>query len=120
RITVEEALAHPYLAAYHDEDDEPTHTQTFDFSFEVVESMEDMRKMIAQEVMTFKAQKQGLQLNTGSSLKRKESLSANDREALERSKEVAKTRQNDHRNSSSIAATAAPITQNSDDIGMDN
>lgn len=43
RITVEQALAHPYLAAYHDEDDEPLHTQTFDFSFEVVDSMEDMR-----------------------------------------------------------------------------
>lgn len=43
RITVEEALAHPYLAAYHDEDDEPTHSQTFDFSFEVVDSMEDMK-----------------------------------------------------------------------------
>lgn len=43
RITVEEALAHPYLSAYHDEDDEPSHTQSFDFSFEVVESMEDMR-----------------------------------------------------------------------------
>ena len=43
RITVEEALAHPYLGAYHDEDDEPTHTETFDFSFEVVDSIEDMR-----------------------------------------------------------------------------
>ena len=43
RITVEEALAHPYLGAYHDEDDEPSHTETFDFSFEVVDSIEDMR-----------------------------------------------------------------------------
>jgi serine/threonine protein kinase len=43
RITVEEALAHPYLSAYHDEDDEPSHSQPFDFSFEVLESMEDMR-----------------------------------------------------------------------------
>ncbi|KAI8366168.1 MAP kinase [Blakeslea trispora] len=118
RITVEEALAHPYLAAYHDEDDEPSHTQSFDFSFEVVESMEDMRKMIAQEVMTFKAQKQGLsslQVNS-SNLKRKESLSANDREALERSKEVAREvgYNNEHRHSSSIAATAAPVTHEMD------
>lgn len=33
RITVEEALAHRYLASLHDEEDEPT-AETFDFSFE--------------------------------------------------------------------------------------
>jgi hypothetical protein len=77
-------------------------------------------EMIAQEVMTFKAQKQGLptlQLNTGAAnLKRKESLSANDREALERTKEVAKDMgNNNHRNSSSsiaAAAATAPVAQN--------
>ncbi|CDH56998.1 map kinase [Lichtheimia corymbifera JMRC:FSU:9682] len=90
RITVEEALAHPYLSAYHDEDDEPSHTETFDFSFEVVDSIEDMRKMIAQEVMSFKANKQGLMPpQAGANLRRKESLSAQDREALERSKQAA-------------------------------
>jgi hypothetical protein len=85
--------------------------------------------MIAQEVMTFKAQKQGLsstlQLNTtagSTNLKRKESMSANDREALERSKDVAagvpkdssSSEYNSNRNSSSIAATAAgvPVAQN--------
>jgi mitogen-activated protein kinase 7 len=60
RITVEEALAHPYLEAYHDEDDEPEHKHEFDFSFEAVDSMEEMKKMIAQEVMEFKAQKMAL------------------------------------------------------------
>ncbi|CDH55172.1 map kinase [Lichtheimia corymbifera JMRC:FSU:9682] len=90
RITVEEALAHPYLSAYHDVDDEPVHTETFDFSFEVVESIEDMRKMIAQEVMSFKASKQGLlQPQPSVSLRRKESLSTQDRETLERSQQVA-------------------------------
>ncbi|CDS06216.1 Putative CMGC/MAPK protein kinase [Lichtheimia ramosa] len=90
RITVEEALAHPYLSAYHDVDDEPVHTETFDFSFEVVESIEDMRKMIAQEVMSFKANKQGLlQPQPSVSLRRKESLSTQDRETLERSQQVA-------------------------------
>ncbi|KAI9203307.1 kinase-like domain-containing protein [Polychytrium aggregatum] len=58
RITVEEALAHPYLEAYHDVDDEPSHEHHFDFSFEAVDSMEDMRKMILREVVEFKAQKQ--------------------------------------------------------------
>ncbi|KAI8065349.1 MAP kinase [Gilbertella persicaria] len=85
RITVEEALAHPYLSAYHDEDDEPTHSQTFDFSFEVVDSVDEMRRMIAQEVMSFKANKQDSQrptANSGTNLKRRESLSAQDRETL--------------------------------------
>ncbi|CEI89175.1 Putative CMGC/MAPK protein kinase [Rhizopus microsporus] len=57
RITVEEALAHPYLSAYHDEDDEPVHTQTFDFSFEVVDSIEEMSRMIAQEAQTCEEEK---------------------------------------------------------------
>jgi mitogen-activated protein kinase 7 len=76
--------------------------------------------MIAQEVMTFKAQKQGLPpLQLGATnLKRKESLSANDREALERSRDVAKdvdNNSNSNRNSSSVAASAAPVAQNRQD-----
>jgi len=37
RITVEEALAHPYLAALHCPDDEPTTTpvSAYDFEFEI-------------------------------------------------------------------------------------
>ncbi|KAL2916546.1 mitogen activated protein kinase [Polyrhizophydium stewartii] len=54
RITVEEALAHPYLEAYHDSDDEPTHPSLFDFAFEVVESIDEMKQMIAEEVVQFK------------------------------------------------------------------
>ena len=33
RITAAEALAHPYLATYHDETDEPAADQPFDWSF---------------------------------------------------------------------------------------
>ncbi|KAG2209071.1 hypothetical protein INT46_003646 [Mucor plumbeus] len=87
RINVEEALSHPYLSAYHDEDDEPTHSSTFDFSFEVVDSVDEMRRMIAQEVMSFKANKEYSQQRTnangaGTNLKRRESMSAQDRETL--------------------------------------
>ncbi|KAI8810017.1 kinase-like domain-containing protein [Cladochytrium replicatum] len=56
RITVEDALSHPYLAAYHDEEDEPVHTHTFDFAFESVELIEEMKQMIANEVIDFKMQ----------------------------------------------------------------
>ncbi|CAO3645782.1 unnamed protein product [Mucor fragilis] len=86
RIDVDEALAHPYLSAYHDEDDEPTHSSTFDFSFEVVDSIDEMRHMIAQEVLSFKANKEGSDPrnsgNSGTNLKRRESMSAQDRETL--------------------------------------
>ncbi|CAG8709633.1 8126_t:CDS:10, partial [Racocetra persica] len=93
RITVEQALAHPYLAAYHDEEDEPGHDEMFDFSFESVDSIEEMKKIIAQEVMSFKASKQAsLGLNCAQ-LGRKASLSAPDRDAL------AQQRQQTNRNS---------------------
>ncbi|KAI7861519.1 MAP kinase [Spinellus fusiger] len=92
RITVEEALGHPYLSAYHDEDDEPLHPEHFDFSFEVLDSIDDMREMITREVITFKNNKQGistLQAPAATNLRRKNSMSAHDRETLEKSKEVA-------------------------------
>jgi serine/threonine protein kinase len=50
RITVEEALAHPYLRNLHDETDEPTSTM-FDFSFEEDAEKGDIRKMIYDEIM---------------------------------------------------------------------
>lgn len=46
RITVEEALVHPYLEAYHDPNDEPTHPRLFDFSFEAIEDVEQMKSII--------------------------------------------------------------------------
>lgn len=55
RITAEQALEHPYLAAYHDSDDEPVHSHPFDFSFESVDSIDQMREMIIREVEDFKA-----------------------------------------------------------------
>ncbi|KAI8904311.1 kinase-like domain-containing protein [Gorgonomyces haynaldii] len=59
RITVEEALSHEYLASYHDADDEPVHPNLFDFSFETVESVEEMKQMIAEEVTSFKKKNSG-------------------------------------------------------------
>ncbi|TPX37602.1 hypothetical protein SmJEL517_g00493 [Synchytrium microbalum] len=54
RMTVEEALSHKYLENYHDENDEPLCSEMFDFGFEQLESMDDMRTAIAQEIYTFK------------------------------------------------------------------
>ncbi|KAJ3384944.1 hypothetical protein HDU84_002571 [Entophlyctis sp. JEL0112] len=44
RVTVEEALKHPYLEAYHDITDEPSHPMLFDFGFESIESIDDMKR----------------------------------------------------------------------------
>ncbi|KAJ5929517.1 Mitogen-activated protein kinase spm1 [Penicillium verhagenii] len=54
RISVEEALEHPYLHIWHDASDEPTCPTTFDFHFEVVEEVHDMRQMILDEVIRFR------------------------------------------------------------------
>ena len=55
RITVEEALDHPYLAVWHDPQDEPESKIKFDFkTFETVDDMESMKKLIVDEVKSFR------------------------------------------------------------------
>ena len=54
RITVEQALEHPYLAIWHDATDEPSCRVPFDFGFEVVDDVAEMREMILQEVSRFR------------------------------------------------------------------
>lgn len=82
RITVEDALAHPYLEAYHDAEDEPRHQNLFDFSFERIDGMDDIRKAIAREVMEYKAQKLGAALQNGSLPRPRESISGPSREKV--------------------------------------
>jgi len=57
RITVEQALAHPYLETYHDPDEEPVHLQTFDFSFESAKTIDEIKVIIAQELESWKREK---------------------------------------------------------------
>lgn len=54
RISVEEALEHRYLHIWHDASDEPACPTSFDFHFEVVEDVPEMRKMILLEVQLFR------------------------------------------------------------------
>ncbi|CAO2814399.1 unnamed protein product [Amaranthus hypochondriacus] len=52
RITVEEALSHPYLARLHDIADEPVCQETFSFEFELQAlGEEEMKEMIYQEAL---------------------------------------------------------------------
>ncbi len=55
RITVEEALEHPYLKIWHDPNDEPVCKTKFDFSFEAVDDIPSMRQMILDEVRSFRS-----------------------------------------------------------------
>ncbi|KAG8930921.1 Mitogen-activated protein kinase [Tulasnella sp. 418] len=55
RISCEEALQHPYLSVWHDVNDEPDCHSKFDFAFEEEESMEGMKKMIVDEVNSFRS-----------------------------------------------------------------
>ncbi|KAJ3261990.1 Mitogen-activated protein kinase [Boothiomyces macroporosus] len=55
RISVEDALRHPYLSAYHDEECEPDHDEVFDFSFESTDSMQVMKELLKKEIMDHKA-----------------------------------------------------------------
>lgn len=54
RISVETALEHPYLHIWHDASDEPGCPTTFNFDFEVVDDVGEMRKMILEEVHRFR------------------------------------------------------------------
>ncbi|GME78587.1 unnamed protein product [Ambrosiozyma monospora] len=54
RISVEQALEHPYLEVWRDINDEPVCATKFDFSFEEVNNMADMRQMIIDEVRSFR------------------------------------------------------------------
>lgn len=54
RIGVEEALEHRYLSIWHDASDEPPCPTTFDFAFETVEDIVDMKHMILDEVRRFR------------------------------------------------------------------
>ena len=54
RITVEEALEHPYLAIWHDPADEPVAPTSFDFGFESVNEVPQMQRMILDEVIQFR------------------------------------------------------------------
>jgi mitogen-activated protein kinase 7 len=54
RISVEQALEHPYLHIWHDASDEPDCPTTFNFDFEVLDDVGEMRRAILDEVTRFR------------------------------------------------------------------
>ncbi|XP_036401836.1 mitogen-activated protein kinase 7 isoform X1 [Megalops cyprinoides] len=60
RISVTQALAHPYLSKYHDPDDEPICVPAFDFEFDKLPlSREQIKDAILEEIQDFHQRKQG-------------------------------------------------------------
>lgn len=59
RISVEDALEHRYLHIWHDASDEPTCPTPFNFDFEVVEDIPEMKRLILQEVQRFRQSVRG-------------------------------------------------------------
>ncbi|XP_061667115.1 mitogen-activated protein kinase 7 [Syngnathoides biaculeatus] len=61
RIGVTQALEHPYLAKYHDPDDEPICVPAFDFEFDKLPiSREQIKEEILMEIQDFHRNKRGL------------------------------------------------------------
>ncbi|TRM60726.1 kinase-like domain-containing protein [Schizophyllum amplum] len=62
RITVKEALAHPYLASYHDITDEPECSRVFDRWREVeeLETIDDFREALWNEVEDYRREVRGM------------------------------------------------------------
>ncbi|XP_061564696.1 mitogen-activated protein kinase 7 [Cololabis saira] len=59
RISVTEALAHPYLSKYHDPDDEPICVPAFDFEFDNLPmNKEQIKEAILMEIQDFHKKKQ--------------------------------------------------------------
>jgi len=59
RITVEDALAHPYLEALHCPEDEPTTNpvSAYDFDFEIYDlKREDYKDLLYEEVMLYQSE----------------------------------------------------------------
>lgn len=51
RISVEAALAHPYLKALHDPNDEPSFNQNVDFDFEIGDKkLADLKRVILEDI----------------------------------------------------------------------
>ncbi|KAG8697057.1 Mitogen-activated protein kinase, partial [Ceratobasidium sp. 394] len=75
------ALAHPYLAVWHDPNDEPVCSSTFDFGFEDEDSVEGMRNLIVEEVNTFRAAVRS-QARAAAGAKRQDTLPVPSREEV--------------------------------------
>ncbi|KAJ3486131.1 hypothetical protein NLI96_g4470 [Meripilus lineatus] len=81
RITCEQALNHPYLAVWHDPADEPVCPSSFDFGFEEEDSIEGMKRLIVNEVQSFRSEVRA-QARAAGQIRRQDSLPIPSREEI--------------------------------------
>ncbi|PCH36736.1 Pkinase-domain-containing protein [Wolfiporia cocos MD-104 SS10] len=81
RITCEQALNHPYLQVWHDPADEPVCPTPFDFGFEEEDSIEGMKRLIVDEVHSFRAEVRA-QARASGQIRRQDSLPIPSREEI--------------------------------------
>lgn len=92
RLTVDQCLAHPYLALLHDVDDEPTCNFKVDFSFENYKlNAENLKSILFDEVCEFHPELRGLKPSTAPTRDQME------REALQRKQAESKSNQDQRR-----------------------
>lgn len=94
RITCEQALNHPYLSVWHDPADEPLCTSSFDFGFEDEDSIEGMKRLIVEEVQSFRAEVRA-DARAAGQIRRQDSLPLPSREEI-MSSPVKETSGHDH------------------------
>ena len=58
RFTVDQAIAHPYLMAFHNPSDEPIHQSSFNFDFEKARTIDEIKTQIVQEQISWRLEKQ--------------------------------------------------------------
>lgn len=65
RISVKEALTHPWLATYHNLDDEPECTEVFDRwrEIEQLQTLEEFKKALWDEIQDYRREVRGIDLN---------------------------------------------------------
>ncbi|KNZ74638.1 Mitogen-activated protein kinase SLT2/MPK1 [Termitomyces sp. J132] len=70
RITVPQALEHPWLASYHDESDEPECARTFEKwrQIEELETLEDFRTALWNEIEEYRREVRGLPIDDSADL----------------------------------------------------
>jgi len=83
RISCEQALNHPYFQVWHDPADEPICETKFDFGFEEEDTIEGMKKLIVEEVNSFRAEVRAQARAAGAGqIKRQDSLPIPSREEI--------------------------------------
>ncbi|KXN86581.1 Mitogen-activated protein kinase SLT2/MPK1 [Leucoagaricus sp. SymC.cos] len=91
RVTVGEALEHPWLSTYHDPEDEPTCPEIFDKwkEIEKLETLEQFREALWREIEDFRKEVRGMNINMADMTNRTIDAAINASVTAYRTREIA-------------------------------